>query len=279
MTEYSSVTGLPLKPCKKGYVRNPATNRCKKIRYSPVTGLPLKPCSRDHDRNKATNRCKRVVKFSPITGLPLKPCKKDYVRNKATNRCKKIASPVKNTVKKPNKPIPDKTAKKAANARKKVVKQTTWNEIISAWKAGKRLPEVKGSVFWETSVANLGGDSSYKVKTASASAHLPMSLKATPSIFRKHLKNKKTPVSFMSLGNPPTLLVVPPDTGKNFSHIGTFYKNSTTNEKRALWKKVAVELEKKLAAGETVYVSTHGLGVSWLHVRLSSTPKYYQTSW
>lgn len=105
-----------------------------------------------------------------------------------------------------------------------------------------------------------------------------MSLSADADVFREHVRNKKTPVSFLSKGNPPTLLVVPPDTGKNFSHLGTFYKNSTLGEKRSLWKKVAIELEKKLKRGEMVYVSTHGTGVYWLHVRLSSTPRYYVTS-
>lgn len=137
---------------------------------------------------------------------------------------------------------------------------------------------MQGSVFWETSVAKDGDESRYRVKTKSAARALPMTLPADTSAFKKHLKNKKSPVSFLSKSNPPTLLVVLPNTGKNFSHIGTFYASSTLTEKRALWKKVAIELEKKLNKSGMVYVSTHGLGVAWLHIRLSGTPKYYVTS-
>lgn len=154
----------------------------------------------------------------------------------------------------------------------------TWNDMIIAWEAGKQLPDVKGSIYWETFVANAGGESPYRVKTKSASRALPLSLAADANDFKEHMKSRKTPVSFLSKGKPPTLLVVPPDTGKNFSHLGTFYKNSTLCERRALWKKVVTELERKLKKGEKVYVSTHGTGVSWLHIRLSSTPKYYVTS-
>ncbi|CBJ49278.1 EsV-1-207 [Ectocarpus siliculosus] len=148
-----------------------------------------------------------------------------------------------------------------------------------AWvlrEAGKDLPDIKGSVFWETSVATAGGDSPFRQKTKSAARALPMTLPADPALFAHHMKNKKTPVAFNSFGG--TLLVIPPDTGKNFSHLATFYKHSSDAEKRALWKKVAVELQRKLKRGETVYVSTHGTGVSWLHVRLASRPMYYVTS-
>lgn len=200
-----------------------------------------------------------MVEYSTVTGLPLKPCKKGYVRDPVTNRCRKAP-----------------TASYAPRAPHAHL--NTWNDMIKAWKSGKQLPDVKSSVFWETSVASLGGESPYCVRTKSASRALPMSLAADANVFKEHLKNRKTPVSFLSKGSPPTLLVVPPDTGKNFSHLATFNKNSTLDEKRALWKKVAIELEKKLKRGEKVYVSTHGTGVNWLHVRLSSTPKYYVTS-
>jgi hypothetical protein len=183
------------------------------------------------------------------TARPLKPCPKGYERNPETNRCRKIQSRPKSSV---------------------VLAQTapTWNDTIKDWKNGKNLPDVEKSVFWETSVATLGGNSPFRAQTQSAASALPMSLPADASVFASHMK--KTPAAFNSLGG--TLLVVPPDTGKNFSHLGTFNKFSTTSEKRALWKKVATELQRKLKRGETVYVSTHGTGVSWLHVRLSSTP-------
>ncbi len=245
MVEYSTATGRPLKPCRKGYERNPETNRCRK------------KCEPGAKRSTRTKRClKKKTSAGAGAGAALEtaPSRK---RKKPASKQKKKVIDIPNKTKKPKK---------------------TWNQMIKAWKSGRKLPVVKGSVFWETSVAKDGGESPYREKTRSASQQLPMTRPADPSKFKKHLKNKRTPVSFWSLGTPPTLLVVPPDTGKNFSHIGTFYANSSLDERRALWKKVAVELEKKLKRGEKVYVSTHGLGIDWLHVRLSKTPKYYHTS-
>ena len=186
----------------------------------------------------------------------MKPCKRGYERNPATNRCRKC------TVTTPS--------SSAALTRQSA---PTWNDTIRDWKAGVNLPDFSRSVFWETSVARLGGQSPFRFKTKAAPRALPMTLPADASVFKEHMK--KTPASFTSLGG--TLLVVPPDTGKNFSHLGTFNKYSSAAEKRALWKKVATELQKKLKKGETVYVSTHGTGVSWLHVRLASKPMYYVT--
>ena len=146
---------------------------------------------------------------------------------------------------------------------------------MKAWKVGKHLPKINGGVFWETSAIKKGGNVEYKEQTLSASA-LPMTLRGDSSTFRKHLNNKKSPVAFNNLTGSCTL-VTPPDTGKNFSHLGLFYKNATKDEIRALWKKVAVEIEKKMTQQHVVYVSTHGTGVPWLHVRICNSPKYFST--
>jgi hypothetical protein len=37
-----------------------------------------------------------------------------------------------------------------------------------------------------------------------------------------------------------------------------------------------VEAEELLQAGRRFWISTSGLGVPWVHVRLDSYPKYYQ---
>lgn len=194
-----------------------------------------------------------------MTRHTMKPCKRGYERNPATNRCRKCTITT--------------TPPSSSAALTQRAPSPTWNDTIKDWKAGTNLPDTKGSVFWETSVAKLGGQSPFRSKTKAAARALPMTLPADASVFKAHMK--KTPTSFMSLGG--TLLVIPPDTGKNFSHLGTFNKYSSAAEKRALWKKVAIELERKLKRGETVYVSTHGTGVSWLHVRLASKPLYYVT--
>ena len=99
------------KPCPPGKVRNPKTNRCKKIeKTSPSKKKTLKSCPPGKVRNPKTNRCKNVEKTQtkgkpkPKTkGKPktksktktkhLKPCPPGKVRNPMTNRCKKASAP------------------------------------------------------------------------------------------------------------------------------------------------------------------------------------------
>lgn len=73
------------------------------------------------------------------------------------------------------------------------------------------------------------------------------------------------------------MLVAPPNKGLNFSHLGTFYKHASKGDIKALWREVAKQIEKEMKTHDALYVSTHGSGVSWLHVRISSIPKYYVT--
>lgn len=139
-----------------------------------------------------------MVEYSTVTGLPLKPCKKGYERNPVTNRCRKICKPRNATPKSAPRAAKPRAAKraKAANPRAvkraKAAKPKTWEDVIRSWKAGKCLPDIRGSVFWETSAIRDGGEVEYKEETVSASSALPMSLRALPSQFEKHLKKNLT---------------------------------------------------------------------------------------
>lgn len=154
----------------------------------------------------------------------------------------------------------------------------TWRELIELWKEGRMFPDIKSNVYWECSPAYDGGDIRFRFKTKSAARELPASTPASRSPFAEHLRRARgLPVSFPGSSTPSTVLVIPPDTGKNFAHIGNFSKHSNLLVRKAFWRRFAIELKKKLAKGQKVYVSTHGSGVHWVHVRLSLTPRYYVT--
>jgi hypothetical protein len=209
---------------------------------------------------------------------------------KSIKRCKKKATPKKKVAPVPvpvkkKKVAPVKKKKKVApvpvKKKKKVVPAAasakTWTEVIKDWKKGENLPQIKSSVFWETSRIHSGGESEFIQKVKPATKHLPMKMRADSTAFRKYLDGATTPVKFSNL-DKSAVLVSPPDNGKNFSHIATFYKNSTAQEKKDLWKKVAKAAEKEMKKGKDVFVSTHGTNVPWLHVRIESKPKYYVSS-
>ncbi len=63
----------------------------------------------------------------------------------------------------------------------------------------------------------------------------------------------------------------------DFYHLRSFLKTASDEQINALWKKVGETLDKCLKSPEnpTLWLSTHGHGVNWLHVRLDTQPKYY----
>ena len=76
-----------------------------------------------------------------------------------------------------------------------------------------------------------------------------------------------------------TLLVVPkPRKGKDYTTLKQFMDNASTTQQNAFWKKVAGSVKEMLKNHDKVWVSTHGTGVPYLHVRIDTDPKCYRTN-
>jgi hypothetical protein len=104
--------------------------------------------------------------------------------------------------------------------------------------------------------------------------------KADPAPFAKHigaLHGESKIAAFSNLGGDADL-IVPCDsgTGADYAHLAAFLRTAPAAQKAALWSTVAEAVEPWLARGERFWVSTAGLGVSWVHVRIDSRPKYYR---
>lgn len=83
-------------------------------------------------------------------------------------------------------------------------------------------------------------------------------------------------VSFPNLGGDaqlvvPTLINDP----SHYAHLATFVRNAPIDQVRAFWQTTAQVYEQKIGK-KTVWLSTAGLGVYWLHVRIDARPKYYR---
>lgn len=97
-----------------------------------------------------------------------------------------------------------------------------------------------------------------------------------PGPFAEYFSPDCSVVTFESLGGDALLVAPCPEVhGDNFAHLARFVATASEKQKSALWKEVGVALAKKIGAGPT-WLSTAGLGVSWLHVRLDTRPKYYR---
>lgn len=94
--------------------------------------------------------------------------------------------------------------------------------------------------------------------------------------FQTHFIEDKQVVSFPNLGMDAQLVVPCPTANHSvYTHIGNFVRKADKEQVQAFWKRVGEEALNQICE-EPRWLSTSGLGVFWLHVRIDSYPKYYQ---
>ena len=98
---------------------------------------------------------------------------------------------------------------------------------------------------------------------------------ADPEPFREHFAPGADVVGFASLRKDAWLIAPCPRSAVDCTHLGRFMATATEVHAVALWRAVGEALQARVAA-TPLWLSTAGLGVSWLHVRLDSRPKYYR---
>jgi hypothetical protein len=98
-------------------------------------------------------------------------------------------------------------------------------------------------------------------------------------IFREQFQNSPPGdlvLSFDNLGGDARLVVPRPlQADDDYAHLISFLQNAPRDQMHALWQRVGEEAQKMLNS-QTRWISTAGLGVYWLHVRLDTRPKYYR---
>lgn len=163
-------------------------------------------------------------------------------------------------------------------------KKVTYSEVIDLWQQDEtfrsfwldRLASAPfPAYFWETPPVNL-----YTVNRAFEFVLVDSpqlaKVNSEPSSFREYFESTRDEVIAFPNLNQDALLVVPCPTAEMsvYSHLALFVREAPLSQKHALWQTVGKELATKLNEQPT-WVSTSGLGVYWLHVRLDSYPKYY----
>lgn len=82
-------------------------------------------------------------------------------------------------------------------------------------------------------------------------------------------------VSFGNLSGDATLVVPSPRSNPNvYGHLAAFIRGAPPAQVDALWRVVGTCLASRIG-NTSLWLSTAGGGVAWLHVRLDSHPKYY----
>ena len=84
-------------------------------------------------------------------------------------------------------------------------------------------------------------------------------------------------VASRNLGGDAELVVPSNDGQADYAHLGAFVRTASRDQARALWRKAGETVARWLeeAPCRPVWLSTSGLGVSWLHIRIDTRPKYY----
>jgi len=102
--------------------------------------------------------------------------------------------------------------------------------------------------------------------------------RADPRPFAEHFHPAATAggtVTFDNLGRDATLIVPAPLTpAADYAHLSAFLRNAPDSQKHQLWQSVRAALAARIS-DRPIWLSTAGMGVPWLHVRLDSRPKYY----
>lgn len=112
----------------------------------------------------------------------------------------------------------------------------------------------------------------------------PALVRAEPdaSSFSEHIANgagTQGVRSFQNFGHDATL-VVPcvASPGARFAHLVSFLRTASPEQSDALFARVGAIACQHLADSDApLWVSTAGMAVPWVHVRLDSRPKYYRT--
>lgn len=102
-----------------------------------------------------------------------------------------------------------------------------------------------------------------------------------PAAFQEHFKPNCITATFQNMGRDATLIApclpLKESDTSHYTHLASFVRHADSNQVHELWRNVASAMVSRVhkQGEQRTWLSTSGLGVSWLHVRLDSRPKYY----
>ena len=160
----------------------------------------------------------------------------------------------------------------------------TYQEVIELWQNDRSFREFFISAladtpmtayFWETPPISKS-TANRKFEFVAIDSPKLTDIKPEPSDFQEYFASATEEViTFPNLSND-ALLVVPCPVAKipACTHIASFVRNAANSQQHSLWQTLGRAIAQQLNE-QPIWVSTSGLDVSWLHVRLDSRPKHY----
>jgi hypothetical protein len=158
----------------------------------------------------------------------------------------------------------------------------TYAEVLRLWKESDAFCSYFSQLLadspwpayrWETPPVNSGSiDRNFEfVLLRSDSLERPEDTEA----FAEHFNGSSDMETFSNLSGD-AVMVVPCPVAKDarYGHLASFLRTAPAEQWQHLWQAVARAMELRIG-DRPVWLSTAGMGVSWLHVRLDDRPKYY----
>lgn len=132
------------------------------------------------------------------------------------------------------------------------------------------------AVFWETVPSTAPGLEPYEQVVLEATTLARV--RADETSFAEHFGTPEPVVRFSNLRGDAELVVpTPGPEGLPYPHLAAFLRTAPSAHVHQLWQTVGQAVIARWSrTGAPGWVSTAGMGVYWLHVRLDSTPKYYR---
>jgi Family of unknown function (DUF6940) len=98
----------------------------------------------------------------------------------------------------------------------------------------------------------------------------------SPFVAQFSSRGSEEVLTFPNLGGD-AMLVVPAPLGDedSYTHLARFLREAPKSQVGAFWRSTGRAMQERVSNLAT-WLSTAGMGVSWLHLRLDSRPKYYR---
>jgi hypothetical protein len=164
--------------------------------------------------------------------------------------------------------------------------QITYSDAIELWQKDETFRSFFNTLlakslfkayFWETppiTLSNVHQAFEFVLVDSPVLARVNSNVSSFQEYFQSAALNKQV-ITFPNLSKD-ALLVVPCPVSENsaYTHIAAFSRVAPQSQQNEIWQTLAEVLQHYLNE-QPIWVSTSGLGVYWLHIRLDSYPKYY----
>ena len=162
-------------------------------------------------------------------------------------------------------------------------RQINYRDAISLWQQDASFRTFFNSVladcsyqayFWETPPITIDNcDRPFEFVLVNNSRLANVS--PNQNSFKQYFTAGKDVITFSNLRKDALLIVPSPlQDPATYTHIAAFVCKAPKAQQHLLWQILGKAIEQQLSK-QPLWVSTSGLGVSWLHIRLDSVPKYY----